>query len=207
MCFVSLKERLRNVILKALSEPKKHALFLNTLSYLENQGARKIAAAEDPYFVKREMLKHAAEEFRHAFYLKEQINKVHSSTPLDYSKDNILGWPHTAHYLNALDVRTQRYLRKHFQGSFPLERKASYTLVTAAIELRASELYPLYQSLLKQARSPVRVQSIVLEEAQHLEEMKSNIGKIPDGDRHLRAITSIESTLCRSWIEAVNRSL
>ena len=52
-----------------------HAKWLNTLSFLENCGARKIAACEHPTLVKEEMLKHAAEEFRHAHHLKRQIDK------------------------------------------------------------------------------------------------------------------------------------
>lgn len=207
MCFVPLKQMFEKLIHKVLAESKNHALFLNTLSYLENQGARKIAAAEDPYLVKKEMLKHAAEEFRHAYYLKHQIAKIHDSTPLDYSKHSILGWPKAAHYLNKLDVSTQRHLKHNFQGPVRLQKKASYSLVTAAIELRAAELYPLYQSLLKQANSPIRVQSIVLEEAEHLEEMQNNIKTIPDGENHLKVISAIESDLCRAWLEAVNRSL
>lgn len=207
MCFVSLKDELTEVLGKVLARKERHALFLNTLSYLENQGARKIAAAEDPYFVKEEMLKHAAEEFRHAYYLKRQIAKIHHVTPADYSKENILGWPESAHYLQALDLYASRYLQEHLKDAASLKRKAAYNLVTAAIELRAAELYPLYESMLKQAKSPVHVQSIVLEEAQHLEEMQSSIKTIPDGEEHLKAIARIESTLCRAWISAINRSL
>ena len=53
-----------------------HARWLNTLSLMENTGARKISASEDPATVTYIILKHAAEEHRHAFYLKKQIEKV-----------------------------------------------------------------------------------------------------------------------------------
>jgi bacterioferritin (cytochrome b1) len=53
-----------------------HAKWLNTLSFMENAGARKISACEDPVTVDLIQLKHAAEEHRHAYYLKKQILKL-----------------------------------------------------------------------------------------------------------------------------------
>ena len=44
-----------------------HAKWLNSLSFLENTGARKISASEDSYQVSYLQLKHAAEEHRHAY--------------------------------------------------------------------------------------------------------------------------------------------
>ena len=67
-----------------------HAKWLNTLSFLENCGARKIAACEHPTLVKEEMLKHAAEEFRHAHHLKRQIKKVSSYRMETYSLSSLL---------------------------------------------------------------------------------------------------------------------
>ena len=61
---------------KTIANEVMHAKWINTLSYLENCGARKIAACENPTLVKEEVLKHAAEEFRHAHYLKRQIARI-----------------------------------------------------------------------------------------------------------------------------------
>jgi bacterioferritin (cytochrome b1) len=85
---------------------KRHIAWLNTLSYLENCGARKIAEAEHPTLVRREMLKHAAEEFRHAHYLKEQIKKLGTNPPADYQE--ILGGHHSRRYLDRLEVAVCR---------------------------------------------------------------------------------------------------
>jgi len=87
--------------------PKLHAKWLNTLSYLENCGARKIASCEHPTLVREEMLKHAAEEFRHAHYLKKQIQRI--SRPIEtYALPTLLGGIATLHYLNSLDLKTCR---------------------------------------------------------------------------------------------------
>ncbi|MBA3603022.1 MAG: hypothetical protein H0W50_05145 [Parachlamydiaceae bacterium] len=176
-----------------------HAKWLNTLSYLENCGARKIAACEHPTLVKEEMLKHAAEEFRHAHHLKRQIKKISDETMEDYSLGTLLGGKLTLQYLNILDLKTSRYLKEKGLPENAI-REASYLLVTYAIELRASELYHLYDEVLKEANSKVAVKSILLEEKEHLEEMKEGLLKLPLGDIYAEQVCKFEAELCRKWI-------
>jgi hypothetical protein len=66
---------------------------------MENCGARKIARCEHPTRVKEEMLKHAAEEFRHAHYLKQQIRKISGEDFDTYQLDKLLGGMLSLHYL------------------------------------------------------------------------------------------------------------
>lgn len=137
--FVHEMEAILNVI---IASNELHAKWLNTLSYLENSGARKIAACEHPTLVKEEMLKHAAEEFRHAHYLKRQIQRLSCDPMPTYSLSHMLGGMATLHYLSALDLKTSRYL-KTLKFSNQAIREMAYLLVTYAIELRAKELYRL----------------------------------------------------------------
>lgn len=183
-----------------ISSPDLHARWLNTLSYLENSGARKIAACEHPTLVKEEMLKHAAEEFRHAHHLKRQIAKVSKSGFETYS--NLLGGRATRHYLPALNLKASRYLI--FSGITC--REAAYLLVTYAIERRAQELYPIYESLLRQAGSRVSVRSILLEEVEHLNDMLKAIQQLPAGFVHAQNISSFESDICRQWLAAIENN-
>src|ERR1700749_1950038 len=67
---------LNNILPAIIADNELHAKWLNTLSLMENTGARKISASEDPVTVTYIILKHAAEEHRHAFYLKKQIEKT-----------------------------------------------------------------------------------------------------------------------------------
>ena len=143
-----------------VADNELHIKWLNTLSYLENCGARKIAKAEHPTLVRREMLKHAAEEFRHAHHLKEQIKKLTDSPPLDYK--HILGGHQTRRYLDRLELAVCR-----------LTQEMIYPLVTYAIEKRAQHTYPIYQKILKEMGSKVTVMSIIKEEEGHLEEMEN----------------------------------
>lgn len=183
-----------------ISSDKLHARWLNSLSYMENCGARKIAACEHPTLVREEMLKHAAEEFRHAHYLKRQIPRVSPEDLPTYQLPFLLGGIATLHYLDALDVQTVRYLQA--QGVRDI-RVAAYLLVTYAIEVRASELYPFYDGLLRQAGSRVTVKSILLEEQEHLNEMKAGLQQLPSGGQHALIICGFEAELYRKWVLAV----
>lgn len=174
-----------------------HAKWLNTLSYLENCGAKMIAACEHPTLVKKEMLKHAAEEFRHALHLKRQIDKLDAPPLPTYALPYILGGAATLHYLRALDVQACRYLKAYSLVD------GAYLLVTYAIELRAEKLYPLYDDALRKAGSPVRIKSILLEEKEHLQEMRDGIKLIPDGETHAERVSSFEEALYERWIHAV----
>ena len=192
-------ESLLNTI---VSSPELHAKWLNTLSFLENCGARKIAACEHPTLVKEEMLKHAAEEFRHAHHLKRQIERVPSAPLHTYALDNMLGSIATLHYLSALNLKAARFLKEQGLSKQRIKEYA-YILVTYAIELRAEELYPLYDKVLRTNGSRVTVKSILMEEKEHLSEMRSELEKLPSGWRYAEVICSLEAALYKKWINAI----
>jgi hypothetical protein len=200
MSFVSFAEEITELVQRVVAVPTLHGLWLNTLSYLENCGARKIASCEHPTAVKEEMLKHAAEEFRHAFYLKTQLARIGQSYE-DYRRSHLLGGWAAYHYLNALDLQTSRYLREQ-RMTLTETRQLAYLLVTYAIELRAGELYPIYQTALRQISSKVQVQSILLEEQEHLREMEEELSRIPSSRAYIRAICQLEARSCEQWLKA-----
>lgn len=202
--FTSFAKHIEPLLTVIVNSNGLHAKWLNTLSFLENCGARKIAACEHPTLVKEEMLKHASEEFRHAHHLKRQIERV-SSSPMDtYSLDFMLGGTATLNYLNALDLATSRYLKSLGFSKHPI-KEAAYLLVTYAIELRAEELYPIYDAVLRKAGSRVAVKSILLEEKEHLNEMKEGLKLFPSGFIHAEHVCRIESHLCKKWLDAISR--
>src|ERR1700749_4183998 len=141
-----------------------HARWLNTLSLMENTGARKISASEDPLTVTYIVLKHAAEEHRHAFYLKKQIEKTGDNNYPTYRPDYLLAPAQSRYYLNQLDIDVCRYLKQALGLKGKELRFAAYLLVTYAIEVRADELYPIYQEELDHAGSKVNGKSIIMEE-------------------------------------------
>ena len=80
-------------------------------------------------------------------------------------------------------------------------RFAAYLLVTYAIEVRADELYPIYQEALDQAGSKVNVKSIILEEEGHLEEMINQLKNFsPVWQLHADKAVELETRLFEQWV-------
>lgn len=198
--FISFEQEARELIKQVVSSPLLHGRWINTLSYLENCGARMIAACEHPTLVREEMLKHAAEEFRHAFYLKTQLSRIGQSYE-DYQRMHLLGAWAGYHYLSKLDLQASRYLQSLGLTKPPIKQLA-YLLVTYAIELRAGELYPIYQAALRHMQSRVQVQSILLEEKEHLRDMEQELDRIPKSTIYIKVVCGLEAALFRQWLKA-----
>jgi len=195
---------LNKLLPQIIADNELHAKWLNTLSLMENTGARKISASEDPLTVTYIILKHAAEEHRHAFYLKKQIEKAGKDLCPTYAAEYLIAPAYSRYYLNQLDIDVCRYLKKEMALSGAELRFAAYLLVTYAIEVRADELYPVYQEALDNAESKVNVKSIILEEEGHLEEMMAQLKKFsPDWSLHAEKAVEFESTLFSDWVNAL----
>jgi len=172
---------------------------------MENTGARKISASEDPETVTYIILKHAAEEHRHAFYLKKQIEKIKSVECPTYTTGYLIAPKSSRYYLNQLDIDVCRYLKKELGLKGRDLRFAAYLLVTYAIEVRADELYPVYQEELDRTGSKVNVKSIILEEEGHLEEMINQLKSFsPEWQFHADKAVEMESKLFLQWVDQLN---
>jgi uncharacterized ubiquitin-like protein YukD len=200
--------QLTPILKKIVNDNTLHSKWLNTLSYMENAGARKISASEHKEEVTLLILKHAAEEHRHAYYLKKQLAKLDENVCRTYRNEELLAPNHTRFYLNTLDVKVCRYLKKHFNlGSSDL-KFAAYLFVTYAIEVRADELYPIYQDVLSEKESNVTVKSIILEEEGHLEEMLNQLRAFSaDWEKHAEEILKIEQVMFNEWILSLDQEL
>lgn len=189
---------------KIVQDGGTHAKWLNTLSFMENAGARKISKCEHPVSVTLIQLKHAAEEHRHAYYLKKQIGKIDPELCKTYKADELLAPIATRQYLHSLDVKACRYLQTAFNLNKEELKYAAYLFVTYAIEVRADELYPVYQDILTDKSSRIMVKSIILEEEGHLEEMINQLNEFSAGwQQHAETILTIEKELHNQWINAI----
>jgi bacterioferritin (cytochrome b1) len=199
---------LYNLLEKIVQHNESHAKWLNTLSYMENAGARKISACEHPSEVNLIQLKHAAEEHRHAYYLKKQILRVNSKICENYRNEELLASTSTKQYLHSLDIKTCKYLQQNFSLKKEELKYAAYLFVTYAIEVRADKLYPVYQEILTKYSSKVMVKSIILEEEGHLEEMVSQLDKFSeDWKSHAECILKIENELHEHWIQSISQEM
>lgn len=204
--FISFAEPLKKLLIQIIDSSEWHAKWINTLSYMENCGARKIAACEHPTLVREEILKHASEEFRHAHYLKRQIKRISVYPMRTYSSALMLGGAASLHYLSLLDLKTSRYLKMKGLTNVAI-RETAYLLVTYAIELRADELYRIYDEILRNYKSKVTVKSILLEEKEHLNEMIEGLRQLPEGFLHAEQICAFEGELCQNWIDSIRQSI
>ncbi len=166
---------LSRIIQAIISDDALHCRWVNTLSLMENIGATKIVKSEHPLAVNESMLKHAAEETRHAYYLKRQIKKLIPNACPSYAQEFLINPRASYQYLNLLDTRISRLIRAEFGYTGAKLRQHAYILVTYAIEARADKLYATYQQHLKAAASPISVRGIIAEEEMHLAEMESAI--------------------------------
>ena len=189
---------------KIVQDGGTHAKWLNTLSFMENAGARKISKCEHPVSVTLIQLKHAAEEYRHASYLKKQILNIDPELCKTYEANELLAPVATRQYLHSLDVKACRYLQTVFNLNKEELKYAAYLFVTYAIEVRADELYPVYQDILTNESSRIMVKSIILEEEGHLEEMINQLNEFSaDCQQHAETILTIEKELHDQWINAI----
>ncbi|MEJ5048895.1 hypothetical protein WH221_03605 [Chryseobacterium culicis] len=197
-----------HLLKKIVQEGSIHAKWLNTLSFMENAGARKISKCEHPTLVSQIQLKHAAEEHRHAYYLKKQIGKIDPELCKTYESTELLAPIATSQYLHSLDIKACRYLQEAFNLNKTDLKYAAYLFVTYAIEVRADELYPVYQEVLTEASSRIMVKSIILEEEGHLEEMINQLNEFsPDWKEHAEHVLTIEKELHEEWINAITQEV
>jgi len=201
-----MNEKLKNIISDIIQNDEQHARWMNTLSMMENTGARKISASEHKNHVTLMILKHAAEEARHAFYLKKQISKVAPINQFNnYSAATLLSPITSLQYLNRLDIELCRYLKNDLKKSGRDLVYGAYLLVTYAIEVRAGELYPIYQEILDAHHSKVNVKSIIAEEETHLAEMLHQMKSFFGDSWHEAAAYSenVEAKYFDEWLDTL----
>jgi hypothetical protein len=199
---------METIFQKLTEDASIHARWLNTLSMMENAGAKKIKRCEHPVLANEIILKHAAEEARHAYYLKKQIKKIANGNCPTYEKQYLLAADYTYYYLHSLDIQVCRFLKKRFGFNGYDLKYAAYLLVTYAIEVRADDLYPRYQEVLTAIKSPVNVKSIIAEEINHLAEMTHQLKEFsPNWEELCQSAIDLETKLFNEWVTAVQQEI
>jgi rubrerythrin len=152
---------------QVLLNQETHAKWLNCLSYLEYRGARKIMRTLKTLDMNEEILKHAMEEIRHAFFFKNLAIKLGGEKYSYYSDETLLAPKAIKDYFYKLDFAADSVVPK-------TESKLEvYRFVTWLIEERAISVYQKYETLLKDSEFKISLKPILLEESYHLKEVKS----------------------------------
>ena len=163
----SLAAPVRAGLASLCKEASQHARFMNMLSLLEHIGSRKIMASRAMAVPGHDILKHLAEETRHAFFFKRAAEKL-ARRPMDYSHPNTMACASARSYMGRLDAEIARVLA---DGSPALP----YLYMSLIVELRAVWTYRLYQSVLTEENTGLTLKSILAEEELHLSAMLARL--------------------------------
>lgn len=175
---------------RTVADTGRHMRFLNLLSLLEHMGSRKIMLSQMKGILTQDILKHLAEETRHAFFFKREAEKL-ARRPLEgYADEDTLCAGPGRFYFGRLDAGLTQPLAK------TVHRETGYLWVSMVVELRAIWVYRRYQQVLTQAGLPMSLKGIIAEEDRHLEDMVERLDEIGfDVEQALPAAMALEQHL------------
>ena len=164
-CFkADLTEFLKKVVLHA----SWHARWLNTLSFLEHIGSRKLLKSQNSQKITFTLLQHISEEARHALFFKSLIKKVYDKPGFcsDFANEYLLTGPAAEDYFQNLDHKAQEELQRN--PDMPLQKFLNYLYTTWMIEERACFVYKIYNQILQNKKMNFNLNFVLQEEDHHL---------------------------------------
>ncbi len=180
------------------ADPDLHIRFLNTLSLMEHIGSRKIMLAQ-PGARDGAMLKHLAEESRHAWFFKRAAEKL-AGHVLDYDDDALLAGAAARLYMDRLDAGISSVIALD-EGPLP------YLYMSLIVERRAIWAYRIYQSVLAERNCGISLTGLLAEEGQHRDKMLTRIGaRDPRSLERMPVFCAMEQDSFRRFWSAVEQS-
>lgn len=199
------QDRLEDVVAVVAKDDRLHARWLNTFSFLEYIGFRKIVKSQRAEVINRSLLTHALEEGRHALLLKKLAVKL-GGQDFDFYRPETLLCPDAAKtYFQELDHGCDA----KFAHLPDTERsKLVYLYVTWLIERRALDVYGRYKNALGYSDVAPKLNALLAEEVGHLRAVEAGIAA---GDPHHAArsaeFEALESSLYADFISALAREV
>lgn len=179
------------------ADPDAHVRFLNMLSLMEHIGSRKIMASQAHGALGCEVLKHLAEEARHAFFFKRQAEKV-ARRPLGYAAAETMAVGAARMYLGRLDAGIKRQIGR------PAHPEIPYLYASMIIEVRAVWAYGLYQAVLDETGTALSLKSLMAEEELHLPQMTERLLALgEDLGQRVPPLAALEDGLFRRLWQAI----
>lgn len=191
-----LEKPVRAFLDRIIKQPAEHARFMNMLSMLEHMGSRKIMVSQmnDHRNMTEDMLKHLAEEARHAYFFKRQAERMAKKSLDGYTDENTFCRAPAAMYFGRLDAGLAKQV----------PAKDAYPWTSLIIELRACWLYAMYHEVLQEAGVSISLKSLLAEEDMHLAEMFEMCG---DNEPRLRALSGYETELFGKLFQSLQNAL
>ncbi len=196
-------ERLEAVIASVVKDDHVHARWLNTFSFLEYIGFRKIVKSQRAEVLNRSLLMHALEEGRHALLLKKLAVKLGGQT-FDFYRPETMLCPDAAKtYFRELDQGCD----EKFAHLGEMERaKLVYLYVTWLIERRALDVYGCYKKVLGDSDLAPKLNALLAEEVGHLRAVEAGI--VADDPEHAsrsQEFEALEAGLYDDFVDALAR--
>ena len=175
------------------------ARWLNTMSFLEYVGFRKIVKCQDAREMTADMLRHAAEESRHALLMKRLAIKAGGSNFKGYERETLLCGDEAEAYFQNVDRETAELLG-------PAAKTIDvYLAVTWLIEVRALAVYAAYDRGCRQRGLVSGVEGLIAEETRHLAEAERALESVaPTWLRVKTKLIEMEERACQRLLSAMS---
>jgi hypothetical protein len=193
--------RLMAVIAAVVKDDHVHACWLNTFSFLEYIGFRKIVKSQRAEVLNRSLLMHALEEGRHALLLKKLAVKL-GGHEFDFYRTETMFCPEAAKtYFQELDHQCDA----KFMHLGELDRaNLVYLYVTWLIERRALDLYGCYKNALGDSDLAPKLNALLAEEVGHLRAVESGLAaKDPEHGKRSARFEALEFALYQDFVGAM----
>jgi hypothetical protein len=148
-----------------------HVRFLNTLSLLEHIGSRKIMNSRPADGLSGDVMRHLAEETRHAYFFKRAAENL-ARRPLGYGVAETMAGAAARAYIGRLDASVTRECNEFAGSTLP------YLYMSLVVELRAVWFYRLYRDVLDAQGIGIALRSVLAEEELHLGAMFERLGEM-----------------------------
>jgi hypothetical protein len=199
------QDRLESLIGAVVADPALHARWLNTFSYLEYVGFRKIVKSQRAEGLTAAILGHACEEGRHALGLKKLAVKLGGAEFDSYTTEVLLCGEEAEAYFQELDKACD----EAFADRSNEERaKLTYCYVTWLVERRALDVYGIYKKALGETEIARKLGGLLAEETKHLADVEAVLHTgDPEFSTRSKEFEAVEATLYQNFINALTREL
>ena len=196
---------LEGLISQIVADPALHARWLNTFSYLEYVGFRKILKSQRAEVLTAAILGHACEEGRHALGLKKLAVKLGGAGFDSYAPQVLLCGEEAEAYFQDLD----QFCDEAFADRSADERvRLAYSYVTWLVERRALDVYGLYKSALGDSEIARKLGGLLAEETKHLSDIEALLQAAdPAFSTRSKEFESVENSLYEVFLAALTKAL
>ena len=199
------RDRLEGLIGRVVADPALHARWLNTFSYLEYVGFRKIVKSQRAEILTAAILGHACEEGRHALGLKKLAMKLGGARFDSYAPEALLCGEEAEAYFRDLNKACDAA----FAGRSEAERgKLTYCYVTWLVERRALDVYQIYKKALGESEIARKLGGLLAEETKHLADVEALLHTgDPEFSTRSKEFEAVEAALYQNFIGALSCAL